>query len=86
MAHTAAVGEEVGGGACAVAKVAGEGMSGNRALYGCLNRFSHRAYDPCFQSVHISISNKPDRVSEPCARQNTDLYHLHAQSLTVHSH
>ena len=41
MARTAAVGKEVGGGACAVAKIAGEGMSGNRALHEYLNRLSH---------------------------------------------
>ncbi len=41
MARTAAVGKEVGGGACAVAKIAGEGVSGNRALHEYLNRLSH---------------------------------------------
>ena len=31
--HTAAVGQEVGGGACAVAEIAGEGMPGDGALH-----------------------------------------------------
>ena len=56
MAHTAAIGEEVGGGACAVAKVAGEGMPGDRALHGYLNRFSHRRCDPPFSLYSSALA------------------------------